>query len=286
MNRFRLLLEMIKFEHSVFALPFALAALFLATSGRPSPGDILWVTVAMIGARSLAMTLNRILDRHLDALNPRTMTRALPAGDLERGEAWAFAFFSLALLLLAVSRLHPVCRFLWPPVVALFIFYPYTKRFTWTSHFVLGLCLGLAPVGAWVAVTGEVTIPIVLLGLAVTLWTAGFDIIYACQDIDNDIRHHLYSIPARFGPSPALTLSRILHVASYLLLLSTGALFRLSLIYYGGLFIVALLLLNEHRLVSPRHLSKLDMAFFTMNGVIAVVFFFFTAADLSLRALL
>jgi len=277
---------MIKFQHSVFALPFALAALFLATSGRPAPADVLWVTVAMIGARSLAMTLNRILDRHVDTLNPRTMTRALPAGDLRRGEAWSFALASLAVLFLAVSRLHPVCRFLWPPVVALFLVYPYTKRFTWTSHFVLGLCLGLAPVGAWVAVTGGVTIPILLIGLAVTLWTAGFDIIYACQDIDNDIRHRLYSIPACFGPSAALALSRLLHVASLLLLLAAGALFGLSIVYYGGLLIVGLLLLYEHRLVSPRDLSRLDMAFFTMNGVIAVIFFFFTAADLSLGILL
>lgn len=286
MNKVRLLLEMIKFEHSIFALPFALTALFLATSGRPAAADILWVTVAMTGARSLAMTLNRILDHHLDALNPRTMTRALPAGDLKRAEAWAFALLSLGLLLLAVSRLHPVCRYLWPPVVVLFIFYPYTKRFTWLSHFVLGLCLGLAPVGAWVAVTGGVTVPVLLLGLAVTLWTAGFDIIYACQDIENDIRHRLYSIPACFGPSPALALSRLLHLASFLLLLAAGVLFRLSLIYYGGLFIVALLLLYEHRLVSPRDFSRLDMAFFTMNGVIAVIFFFFTAADLSLGILL
>ena len=273
---------MIKFEHSVFALPFALSGLFLATSGHPALGDILWVTVAMIGARSLAMTLNRILDRHVDALNPRTMTRALPAGDLGKGEAWAFALLSLAVLLLAASRLHPVCRVLWPPVVALFLIYPYTKRFTWTCHFVLGLCLGLAPVGAWVAVTGGVTPPILLLGLAVALWTAGFDIIYACQDIDNDIRHHLYSIPACFGPSASLTLSRLLHGASFLLLLGAGVLFHLSLVYYAGLLIVALLLLYEHRLVSPRDLSRLDMAFFTMNGVIAVIFFFFTAADLSL----
>jgi len=273
---------MIKFEHSMFALPFALASLFLARSGRPGMSETLWIAVAMVGARSLAMTLNRILDHRLDALNPRTMRRALPAGDLRRGEAWAFAFCSLAILLLAVTRLHPVCRALWPPVVALFFFYPYTKRFTWTSHFFLGACLGLAPVGAWVAVTGGVTVPVLLLGLAVALWTAGFDIIYACQDIESDIRQRLFSIPACFGPSSALSSSRILHVLSFLLLITTGLLFHLSYVYYGGLFLVALLLLYEHRLVTPTDFSRLDMAFFTMNGVIAAVFFFFTAADLSL----
>jgi 4-hydroxybenzoate polyprenyltransferase len=277
---------MVKFEHSVFALPFALASLFLATSGNPALREILWVTVAMVGARSLAMTLNRILDHRLDALNPRTRARALPAGDLTRGEAWLFALLSWGVLMAAVLQLHPVCRYLWPPVVALFFFYPYTKRFTWLSHFVLGICLGLAPVGAWIAVSGGVTVPVLLLGLAVTLWTAGFDIIYACQDIENDIRHGLFSIPARFGPDAALSLSRTLHLASFLLLVTAGALFHLTLLYYVGLTIVALLLLYEHRLVRPGNYSRLDLAFFAMNGVIAAVFFFFTAVDLTLARIL
>jgi 4-hydroxybenzoate polyprenyltransferase len=282
LNKLRTFLEMIKFEHSVFALPFALTAAFLARAGRPGLTEILWITAAMVGARSLAMTLNRILDEHLDALNPRTSSRALPAGLLKRGEAWAFALLSLAVLLLSVAHLHPVCRLLWPPLVALFLFYPCTKRFTWTSHFVLGLCLGLAPVGAWVAVTGELSSPIWILGAAVTLWTAGFDIIYACQDIESDRRHRLFSIPARFGASRSLVLARLLHGASFLLLVATGHLFHLSLIYYGGLACVAALLLYEHRLVSPADLNRLDMAFFTMNGVIATLFFLFTAADLAL----
>jgi len=282
LNKIRVLLEMIKFEHSVFALPFALTAAFLARAGRPGLTEILWITAAMVGARSLAMTLNRILDQSLDALNPRTSARALPAGLLKRGEAWAFALFSLAILQLSVAHLHPVCRFLWPPLVALFLFYPYTKRFTWTSHFVLGLCLGLAPVGAWVAVTGELSSPIWVLGAAVTLWTAGFDIIYSCQDIESDRRHRLFSIPARFGAPRALLLARLLHGASFLLLVATGHYFHLSLVYYGGLAFVAFLLLYEHRLVSPADLTRLDMAFFTMNGVIATLFFLFTAVDLAL----
>ncbi len=282
MGKVGTLLEMIKFEHSIFALPFALAAAFLATAGRPGGKELLWVVAAMVGARSLAMTLNRIVDHRIDALNPRTASRALPAGDLSRREAWTFAAASLALLLLAVYNLDPICRFLWPPLVLLFFLYPYTKRYTWTSHFVLGLCLGLAPVGTWVALTGELISPIWTLGLAVTLWTAGFDIIYACQDIDVDQRQQLYSIPSRFGPRLSLLTARLLHLASILLFIVTGYTFDLSTTYYLGVFFVTLLLVHEHRLVSPTDFSRLDMAFFTMNGVIAAVFFFFTAADLTL----
>lgn len=276
------LLHMIKFEHSIFALPFALTAAFLATAGRPSLVDLLWVIVAMVGARSLAMTLNRLLDHHIDAVNPRTASRALPAGLLQPWEAWTFAVVSLATLLLAVYQLDPLCRYLWPPLVGLFFLYPYAKRFTWSSHFILGLCLGLAPVGAWIALGGPVRSPIWYLGLAVLLWTAGFDIIYACQDIEIDRKERLFSIPARFGPSMALALSRLLHFGSLLLFVATGVAFGLSLLYYSGLLLVALFLAYEHRLVSPEDFSRLDMAFFTMNGAIAAIFFFFTAADLTL----
>jgi len=277
---------MIKFEHSIFALPFALTAAFLATEGRPEGRELVWIAVAMVGARSLAMTLNRLLDHHIDALNPRTASRALPAGHLSRREAWVFAALSLTFLLAAVFQLDPLCRYLWPPLVGLFFLYPYTKRFTWFSHFVLGLCLGLAPVGAWVAIRGEVISPIWFLGLAVTLWTAGFDIVYSCQDIEVDRREKLFSIPARFGPAPSLRLARLLHLASLLLFLLTGVAFSLSGLYYAGLLVVALLLLYEHRLVSPDDLSRLDMAFFTMNGAIAAIFFFFTAVDITLWRLL
>jgi 4-hydroxybenzoate polyprenyltransferase len=228
------------------------------------------------------MTLNRIVDHRIDALNPRTASRALPAGELSRREAWTFAAASLALLLLAVYNLDPICRLLWPALVLLFFLYPYTKRFTWTSHFVLGLCLGLAPVGAWVALTGELISPIWPLGLAVTLWTAGFDIIYACQDLEVDQRQQLHSIPSRFGPRKSLLAARLLHLASVFLFIVTGLIFNLSIIYYLGIFIVTILLVYEHRLVSPSDFSRLDMAFFTMNGVIAAVFFFFTAVDLTL----
>lgn len=282
MSKTRTFLEMIKFEHSIFALPFALTAVFLATAGNPGLTDLFWIVVAMVGARSLAMTLNRLLDHRIDGANPRTASRALPAGLLSRKEVWGFAALSLAILLAAVTRLHPICRFLWPPVVLLFVLYPYTKRFTWACHFVLGLCLGLAPMGAWVAVTGDLSSPIWILGLAVALWTAGFDIIYACQDIDIDRRQGLFSIPSRFGPAASLTLARLLHFASLLLFLATGVVFRLEGAYYAGIFVVALLLVYEHRLVSPRDLSRLDMAFFTMNGVIAALFFLFTAVDLTL----
>jgi 4-hydroxybenzoate polyprenyltransferase len=277
---------MIKFEHSVFALPFALAGALLAAGGRPPVSALLWIVVAMVGARSLAMTLNRIVDHSIDAANPRTAGRALPAGKLRTAEAWVFAACALAVLLVAVYRLHPVCRWLWPPVVLIFFLYPYTKRFTWASHFVLGLSLGLAPVGAWVAVTGEILSPIWLLGAAVTLWTAGFDIIYACQDHDFDVRHGLCSIPARFGPRASLLAARLLHVASFLLLVALGAALGLDGLYHAGLAAVAVLLLYEHRLVSPADLSNIDLAFFTMNGAIAAVFLIFTAADLALPILL
>jgi 4-hydroxybenzoate polyprenyltransferase len=204
---------------------------------------------------------------------------------LGRGEAWFFAAASLFFLVVAVYQLHPVCRYLWPPVVALFFIYPYTKRFTWTSHFVLGVSLGCAPVGAWIAVTGELSSPIWLLGMAVTLWTAGFDIIYSCQDRDFDVRHGLCSIPARFGATASLRVARLLHLASFLLLLGVGAVFGLNGFYHTGLFAVAALLLYEHRLVTPSDLSNVDMAFFTMNGAIAAVFLFFTAADLAVPLL-
>jgi 4-hydroxybenzoate polyprenyltransferase len=281
LTRIGLLLEMIKFEHSVFALPFALTAVFLATAGRPGGMELLWIVVAMVGARSLAMTLNRLLDKSIDGRNPRTAGRALPSGLLSSADAWAFGALSLTFLLLAVYRLDPLCRYLWPPLVGLFLIYPYTKRFTWWCHFVLGACLGLAPVGAWIAVTGTVASPIWLLGAAVTLWTAGFDIIYACQDVEIDRREGLHSIPARFGITSSLRLARLLHVFSFLFFIATGLAFHLTAVYYIGLLAVALLLTWEHRLVSADDLSKLDMAFFTMNGVIAFLFFLFTAVDLT-----
>jgi 4-hydroxybenzoate polyprenyltransferase len=276
---------MIKFEHSIFALPFALTAVFLATAGNPGWSEILWIITAMVGARSLAMTLNRLIDHHLDRANPRTASRALPAGLLRRSEAWVFAALALAILLAAVYQLHPICRYLWPPLVALFFFYPYTKRFTWTSHFFLGLSLGIAPIGAWVALTGQLVSPILALGLAVALWAAGFDIIYACQDVEVDRAQNLHSVPARFGVPFALGVARVQHLLSLLLLILTGVLFHLTGLYYLGLLIVSLLLLLEHRLVSPNDLSKLNTAFFATNGFIAALFFIFTTADLTLDML-
>lgn len=280
MGKLRVWLEMIKFEHSVFALPFALAGLFLAAGGWPAWRDLVWIVAAMVGARSLAMTLNRLVDQEIDARNPRTADRALPAGLLGRGETWAFAAGALALLVVAVLNLHPLARWGAPIVVGLFVLYPYTKRFTWACHLVLGACLGLAPVGAWVAVTGELASPIWLVGAAVALWTAGFDVIYACQDLDVDRAQGLHSLPARFGPRTGLAAARLAHLASLGLFFAAGAAFGLNALYYAGLAVVAGLLLWEHRLVTAEDFSKLDMAFFTMNGVIAGVFFLFTAADL------
>jgi 4-hydroxybenzoate polyprenyltransferase len=281
LNKIRVFFEMIKFEHSIFVLPFAFTGLFIAADGSPSMSDLLWITVAMVGARSLAMTLNRLLDHTIDSHNPRTAGRALPAGKIKRGEAWFFAFISLTLLLLGVYRLAPICRYLWPPLVLLFFLYPYMKRFTWASHFILGICLGLAPVAAWIAVTGSMVSPIWLLGAAVALWAAGFDIIYACQDIEVDRRLKLFSLPSRFGPGNSLVTARFLHLLTLILLVANGVAFHFSSLYYVGLVIVLLLLIYEHHIVHPGDLSRIDDAFFTTNGLISVLFFLFSAVDLS-----
>jgi 4-hydroxybenzoate polyprenyltransferase len=274
---------MIKFEHSVFALPFALTGAMLAVRGWPTWPQLLWLVVAMVGARSAAMTINRIADREIDARNPRTQTRALPAGQLSLRFAVGFTVVSGALLVLAAFELNPLAFKLSPVALAILLLYSYTKRFTALSHFVLGMCLGMSPIAAWIALRGDLSASVLVLGAAVTLWVAGFDIIYACQDVEFDRVQGLYSLPRRFGIHAALVLSAALHVVMLALLLVVSRLEGLGWLALVGLVGVAALLAYEHALVKPSDLSRVNAAFFTVNGYISVLFFLTWAADILLK---
>lgn len=276
-------LEMIKFEHSVFALPFALTGAMLAVRGWPSWRQLLWIIVAMVGARSAAMAFNRIADRDFDALNPRTKARALPTGRLSLRFAVGFTIAASALLVLAAWELNPLAFKLSPVALALLLLYSYTKRFTLFSHIVLGMCLGLSPVAAWIALRGDVSWSAILLGIAVTLWVAGFDLIYACQDVDFDRATNLHSVPKRFGIRTALYASVALHVLMLGLLVMVAWMSGLGWIAMTGLVLVAVLLAYEHLLVKPSDLSRLNAAFFTINGYISILFFLTWAASILVR---
>jgi 4-hydroxybenzoate polyprenyltransferase len=271
--------SLVKIEHTVFALPFAYVGAFLALDAVPSASQLVWLTVAMVGARSLAMALNRLVDAGIDARNPRTAGRELPSGALRNGQVIAFSLASLGVFLIAVFQLDPVVRWLWPIPVAMFVVYPYLKRFTWLSHFWLGVVDGLAPVGGWVAVTGQLPLESWLLGLAVATWVAGFDVLYALFDLDVDREQGLHSFPARFGVSATFWLSRALHLATVALLAAAGAGLEVDVWYWLGVAAVGVLLAYEHLLVSPNDRRRLNTAFFTMNGVISLVFFCFVLAD-------
>lgn len=282
-RKLRITLEMIKVEHSVFALPFALTGAMLAVSGWPSWRQVFWIVVAMVGARSAAMTFNRIADRKYDARNPRTEKRALPAGHLTLRFAVAFTAVSAALLVLAAWELNPLAFKLSPVALALLLLYSYTKRFTLLSHIVLGMSLGLSPVAAWIALRGDVSWAVVILGVAVMLWVAGFDIIYACQDIAFDRTVDLHSIPKKFGVTAALYASAALHVLMLGLLVIVAEMSGLGWIALAGLAAVAALLAYEHLLVKPTDLSRVNAAFFTINGYISVLFFLTWAAAILVR---
>jgi 4-hydroxybenzoate polyprenyltransferase len=275
----KLFLSLVKFEHTIFALPFAYIGAFLAVDGVPSAADLLWITVAMVGARSLAMALNRLIDAGIDARNPRTAGREIPRGALKPWHVVLFCLASLAVFLVAVYQLAPIVHWLWPIPVAAFVVYPYLKRATWLSHFWLGAVDGLAPVGAWAAITNDLPLEAWLLGAAVAAWVAGFDVLYALFDLEHDRVHDLHSVPARFGVSVAFAVARACHVATVAFLGLAGVALGAGLLYWLGVAVVAGLLLYEHSLVSPRDTSRLDMAFFTMNGVISVTFFVFVLAD-------
>lgn len=269
-------LTLIKFSHSVFALPFAFTAALIAAEGIPALSQVFWITAAMVGGRSGAMGMNRIIDRKIDALNPRTKNREIPSGVVKTGEALFFTLASFALLVLAAYMLNPLCFRISPIVLLVLCTYSYTKRFTWLSHVVLGLALALAPLGAWIAVRGTLNAGILPLCFAVMFWVAGFDVLYALQDMDFDRTHGLYSIPGRFGVRRSLWISRFLHVLTVLLLLSIAIIFHLKGLYLMGIVLSSALLLYEHTLVKPADLSKLNMAFFNMNGYISITIFVFT----------
>lgn len=284
-KKFVLTLEMIKFEHSVFALPFALTGALLGwrSAGFPLDGlaaKLLWIVVAMVGARSAAMAFNRVLDADIDGRNPRTKMRHIPAGLLSRGFAWAFIAASSGIFILAAAMLNPLCLKLSPVALAVVLFYSWTKRFTALSHLVLGFALGIAPAAAWIAITGALDARIVWLTVAVTLWTAGFDIIYSCQDHEFDRGNGLFSIPARLGIRRALVVSRLLHAAMIGCLAILVASLGLGWPAWTGVAMVAALLIYEHRLVKHDDLSRVDAAFFTLNGWVSLVFFVFWAADI------
>ncbi len=287
MRKLKIFLEMIKFEHTLFALPFAYMGAVLASvyvlDRLPSWGELGWITLAMVGARTAAMGLNRVIDRTIDAKNPRTANRAIPAGLISSLEAWLFIAISFGLLFLATSNLDPLSMKLLPVVVILLVGYSYTKRFTWACHIILGLTIGLAPLGAWVAVTGQIDLTAIIFYLSVALWTAGFDILYACQDMEYDRKEGLYSIPSRFGISQALWIARAFHMATAGGLFSLIWLANLSWYYIAGIVIAYIILIYEHRLVSPIDLTRLNTAFFTMNGVLSIVLSVFTIVDLVVR---
>jgi len=265
--------RMIKLSHSVFALPFALSAAALAAGGAPKPRQVLWIVVAMVGARSAAMGFNRLADQELDARNPRTAGRELPTGRLTRAEVWAFVAVSASALVLAAAMLNPVCLALSPVALLIVFGYSYTKRFTDFSHAFLGLALSIAPVGAWLAIRGALAWPPVVLGLAVLLWVAGFDTIYACQDAAHDRAVGLRSLPARLGIRGALLAARVMHAMAVALLAAVYALVPLHPVYLAGVAAVAGLLAFEHSLVHADDLSRVNAAFFTVNGWISIGYF-------------
>jgi 4-hydroxybenzoate polyprenyltransferase len=276
-------LEMIKWEHSIFALPFALTGAMLAANGLPQPMQIFWIVVCMVSARSAAMAFNRWADASLDAENPRTRMRAIPAGLLSRRFVGAFTLLMTAIFVLASAELNRLTLLLSPLVLAVIFSYSYTKRFTRWSHLVLGLALGIAPAAAWIAVRGSLDPRILILTLAVMFWVAGFDLLYACQDAAHDRAHGLCSVPAIWGVPAAFWIARLLHAAMLVLLLWMARVFALGHFALIGVAIVAALLLYEHMIVSPGDLRRLNAAFFTMNGVISIVFFGFVALDLLRR---
>ncbi|MHB8171385.1 MAG: UbiA-like polyprenyltransferase [Thermincolia bacterium] len=283
LTRIKIFAEMIKFEHTIFALPFAYLGAFLAVGGFPSLAQFIWITLAMVGARTAAMSLNRLIDRHIDARNPRTDIRAIPKGLISVRHVWVYTILSFLLLYVAASQLNPLCVKLMPIAVVFLVAYSYMKRITWLCHLVLGISIGLAPVGAWVAVTGTLNLTndlaAILLGLAVALWVAGFDVIYACQDFEFDRKEGLHSIPAHFGLTRALLIARIFHAFVPILFFLVAVVLKLGFFYLAGVVVSSVILYYEHSMVKPDDLSKLNVAFFNMNGILSVIMFVFTLAE-------
>jgi 4-hydroxybenzoate polyprenyltransferase len=275
-------LSLIRFSHTVFALPFAFAAALLARMEAPKALTLGWITLAMVGARSLAMALNRLIDADIDARNPRTAARELPSGRLTRGQVLVFCGLSLLALLVAVSQLPEATWVLWPVPVAAFVIYPLAKRVTWLCHLALGLTIGMAPMGAWLAVTGNLSAAPILLGLAVAAWIAGFDIIYALLDVEFDRAHGIHSVPARFGEDAALWITRSLHLAAVALLTAAGSLVGAGTWYWTGVILCAGVLLVENAIVRPGDDRRVQAAFGQSNGILALVFLAFVIAEVAL----
>jgi 4-hydroxybenzoate polyprenyltransferase len=281
-RKIRILLEMIKFEHTVFALPFALLGGFLAAGGVPEAPVLGWIVLAMAGARTSAMGFNRIADRHFDRANPRTAGRALPAGEVRLWEAWAMVLIAAALFFFACAQLNRLTLLISPFALGLTFFYSLTKRFTWLCHVILGCALAFSPFGGWIAVRGDWQGFPWALSAAVLLWVAGFDTVYACLDADFDRRAGLFSLPARFGREQSFRLAVILHLLAFILFVVTGIQAGLHLIYYLGVGVTAAALFYQHLIVNPRDLSRIEMSFFTMNGLISLTLFLAAWLDLFL----
>lgn len=269
-------LEMVKFEHTIFALPFAYLGTFWAAGGRPTAAQFGWVTLAMVGARTFSMSLNRIIDREIDARNPRTKDRALPMNLLKVSEVVGLSLLSLVVFLIAVYNLSPLARLLWPVIILPLVLYPYAKRFTTYANLGLGFCLSLAPLSAWIAINNSVSPVAVFISLGVFFWASGFDIIYACQDIEVDKRDGLHSIPEKYGINASLNITKILHVFSVMSFLYAGYLSSINPVFYIGVVIGASILLYENTIISPQDLSKVNQAFFTVNSFYSMVVFAFT----------
>ena len=279
-RKIKIILDMIKFEHTIFALPFAIMSAFIASDGLPAPDKIAWILLAMIGARSCAMAFNRLADSELDEANPRTAARAIPAGKITKQAVWVFTAVSAALLVFAAYKLNPLAFALSPVALAVIVGYSYSKRWTFLSHFWLGLSISIAPIGAWIAIKGGLDLPPMLLGLAVLLWISGFDIIYACQDYEFDRKRGLYSIPARFGKKRALRLSSSLHAMMVAVLIGVVGITNLGVFYLIGVGIVTILLIYEHAIVRPNDLSRVNLAFFTLNGIVSLVLMALSVTDM------
>ncbi len=273
-NPIQLFIDLVKFEHTIFALPFAYLGMVLAAGGLPTLHQFVWITVAMASARTLAMSVNRVADRFIDARNPRTASRVLPQGRISPGKVWAIAGLSLAVLLVAAWQLNPLVLKLAPAAVVFLVSYAYTKRFTWLSHWILGFTDGMAAAGAWAAIRASLDLPAFLLWFTVTTWIAGFDLIYACQDVDFDMREGLYAVPAQFGIATALRWARVNHLLTALALAAVGIVMELGWPYWAGWLISVGLLAYENAIVKPDDLSRLDLAFFNVNGYISIIVFF------------
>jgi 4-hydroxybenzoate polyprenyltransferase len=278
--------ELVMFRHTIFALPFALVAMLVAGKGFPSMEKFFWILAAMVGARNGANALNRIVDSNIDARNPRTADRHIPRGEIKKWEAGLLTALCFGIFSLAAYKLNPLCFKLLPVAVLIFVIYSYSKRFTWTCHWILGTALGGAPVGAWIAIRGRIELPVLVMAAAVVLWVAGFDIIYATQDIDFDRKEGLYSVPARFGLEAALRIAALMHIVSVLLLFSLVKFMNMGIIYIIGIVIIAVLFLFEHRIISPDNLGKVKVASYNVNELVGLVYLISGVLDVVLRTVI